>query len=205
MCDERLESVRCCGPVRSWRADSARDGHPAPVLWAVVFRGHWPESQRCCSMSPSAGWRSHASLDGFARPCSCCGLVQARGRDHGINQQVRDRAVSVVQSEDHRSMRRCLQNLRPRDHDHLYDIVHVEGGALSVPAQLPSGPCSPSMRSEKSSASLPPGNRETVQAAPPAATAGCRSRCVDIRSGRASLVRSASSINRRARANRTAR
>jgi hypothetical protein len=32
-------------------------------------------------------------------------------------------------------MRRCLQSLRPRDHDHLHDIVHVEGRALSAAAQ----------------------------------------------------------------------
>ena len=31
-------------------------------------------------------------------------------------------------------MRRGLQNLRSRDHDHLYDIVYVEGRALTVAA-----------------------------------------------------------------------
>jgi hypothetical protein len=34
-------------------------------------------------------------------------------------------------------MRCGLQNLRPRDDDHLYDIVHVEGRALSVAAAFP--------------------------------------------------------------------
>jgi hypothetical protein len=59
----------------------------------------------------------------------CIGLL-SRQRNDGIDQQLRARAISRLQSKDFRTMRGRLQEVRSWCYDHLHDILHTKRRTL---------------------------------------------------------------------------
>jgi hypothetical protein len=60
----------------------------------------------------------------------CRSRLLSRRRNDGTNKQLRDRAISGLQSEGSRSVRGCLQEVRPWYHNHLHNIMHAKGRTL---------------------------------------------------------------------------
>lgn len=77
------------------------------------------------------GSGSHANCGPGVDPGSCGGVLFARSGCHRIGQHVRHEAASVVQSQRPRSVQGRVHQMRPRKHDDLLDLLHVEGSALS--------------------------------------------------------------------------
>jgi hypothetical protein len=48
------------------------------------------------------------------------------------NKQLRERTVSRLQFQSFGSVRSRLQEVRPRYHNHLHNIVHAKGRALTI-------------------------------------------------------------------------
>ena len=134
--DARLSVVILAARCRSHRRPCRNSRLPlVPLRISHGVPGqHWRESRGCCSIDASLGWRSHALSRSLARalPRLHRRFLHCRGRYDRLRRKVRDRPVSVVQSQDDRPMRRRLQDLQARDDNHLHHVMHVEGGALNA-------------------------------------------------------------------------
>jgi hypothetical protein len=65
--------------------------------------------------------------------CACfrrSRLLSRSGND-GSNKQLREGSFPRLQSKSHGSVRDGLQKMRPWDYNHLHNIVHAKGSALS--------------------------------------------------------------------------